>query len=169
MFPYILPHLSVQGLKNARLVCRHWDEQVSPILRGKCAIKFGLQGQNPSLQFLRYAHEMQNPADWPNWKISLPNLPEDDQKNLVLKYTTDLTWFLQPSRGHHVKTLSLSGEISVPVISRYRFSIEKHLGRIVFRRQHPNLRQLWLREGISLADVRPTIFPRIEQVFSTIG
>ncbi|XP_035711240.1 uncharacterized protein LOC118436756 [Folsomia candida] len=68
---------------------------------------------NPSMNFLRYVHEMQNPADWPNWKIRYPTLPAlgVDQNHQGAKYIIDLNWFLKPSRGHHVTSLTLSGGI----------------------------------------------------------
>lgn len=90
---------------------------MTPILQRKSAMHFPNDWHpsacNPSLQYFRYIHGIRNPADWPNLKIALPKLPakEDDPENWGNKYVTDLNWFLQPTRGHHVKTLSLSGEI----------------------------------------------------------
>ncbi|XP_035702661.1 uncharacterized protein LOC118434050 [Folsomia candida] len=36
IFSKVLSHLSVRSLKNARLVCRHWDEEVTPVLQKIC-------------------------------------------------------------------------------------------------------------------------------------
>ncbi|XP_035711432.1 uncharacterized protein LOC118436882 [Folsomia candida] len=68
IFSHILSYLSLRSLKNARLVCRHWDEEASPILQKKCAINFDedYQPSNSSLQFFRYVGEMRNIAGWPN-------------------------------------------------------------------------------------------------------
>lgn len=102
-------------MKNARLVCKHWDEQISPILRKKSLIHFDAESNsfNASLQFSRYLHEMQNVAPWTNWKITYPDLPAsgEDEGKWGDKYIGDLYWFLNPRRGHHVKSLSLKGGI----------------------------------------------------------
>ncbi|OXA49226.1 uncharacterized protein LOC118436863 [Folsomia candida] len=112
IFSKILSYLPFKSLKNARLVCRHWDEHVSPILRKKSVINFypGLKSANPSLKFLQYVHEMQN---WPRWKISYPKLPTplNDISQRGAKYILDLDWFLNPMRGHCVQSLSLFGDI----------------------------------------------------------
>ncbi|XP_035711430.1 uncharacterized protein LOC118436881 [Folsomia candida] len=82
IFFKILSLLSVGSLKNARLVCRHWNNQVSPILRKKCVINLNLNiwgwpfsDFNPSLKLLQYVQDMRNVTDWPNLKIIFPNLP----------------------------------------------------------------------------------------------
>ncbi|OXA49264.1 hypothetical protein Fcan01_16110 [Folsomia candida] len=103
------------SLKNARLVCRHWNEEVTPILRKKYAIKFSYSSDvyNPSLKFFRYIHEMRDAENWPHLKISFPFLRflEDGQENWKAKYAADLKWFLKQKRGHYVKTLALNGYI----------------------------------------------------------
>ncbi|XP_035702352.1 uncharacterized protein LOC118433940 [Folsomia candida] len=124
VFSHILSYLPLGTLKNARLVCKHWDEQVFPILRMKSAIGFETRFHRddvttPSHQLFQYVHEMRNVAPWPNWKIWYPLLPtgnewNDVERKWTVKYIEDLDWFLHPSRGHNVKSLSLS---SVFVIS----------------------------------------------------
>ncbi|XP_035701363.1 uncharacterized protein LOC118433495 [Folsomia candida] len=137
IFSKVLSHLSVRSLKNARLVCRHWDEEVTPVLQKKCAIKFvdDWKTFNPSLKFSPYIGEMRNVSGWPNWKITFPDLPakEDDQKNFGAKFVIDLNWFLKPRRGHLVKTLSLRGDIlsdqdyglRLDTVSRFEDTLEE--------------------------------------------
>ncbi|OXA54437.1 hypothetical protein Fcan01_10514 [Folsomia candida] len=112
----VFSHLSIGSLKNARLVCKDWNEQAPPILRAKSVVNFALHSNylTPSLIFLRYVHEMKNATPWPNWKISYPEISAEgrDERKWGVKYIEDFTWFLRSQRGHHVKSLSLCGTIS---------------------------------------------------------
>ncbi|OXA49276.1 hypothetical protein Fcan01_15941 [Folsomia candida] len=61
---------------------------------------------------------MKGVTPWPNWKIDCPfsvpvvdDVEEHDEKGRAAKFLADLSWFINPSRGHHVKTLWLSGRI----------------------------------------------------------
>ncbi|XP_021958600.2 uncharacterized protein LOC110854473 [Folsomia candida] len=114
IFSHILSFLSMGNLLNARLVCKQWGDQVTPIVRKKSIINFASWMITPSLRFTRYVHEMKNVAPWPNWQIHCPySVPAqgNDEKGQATKYFADLNWFLNPRWEHHVKTLSLSGNI----------------------------------------------------------
>ncbi|OXA49277.1 hypothetical protein Fcan01_15940 [Folsomia candida] len=55
IFSHILSHLSLGNLKNARLVCKQWDEQVSPLVRKKSIIRFSNYCTTPSMRFSWYS------------------------------------------------------------------------------------------------------------------
>ncbi|XP_035711319.1 uncharacterized protein LOC118436807 [Folsomia candida] len=56
IFSHILSHLSLGNLKNARLVCKQWDEQVSPLVRKKSIIRFSNYCTTPSMRFSWVSH-----------------------------------------------------------------------------------------------------------------
>ncbi|XP_035711116.1 uncharacterized protein LOC118436694 [Folsomia candida] len=114
IFSRILSYLSLGNLLNARLVCKQWGEQVTPLVRKKSTINFYSWTITPSLRFSQYVHEIKGVAPWPNWQIHCPySVPGEggDEKGRAAKYFADLNWFLDPRWGHHVRTLSLSGSI----------------------------------------------------------
>lgn len=109
----ILTYLPISTLKSARLVCKLWYEEATPLLRDKSLIHFNFntyQTTRESMRILKYTYEMEH-FPHPHWYLNLPVL-SNSANPLTRKFRQDFTHLLKHQRN--VESLRINGAIHSP-------------------------------------------------------